>query len=73
MVAALIEKARSRLPDIRVEEVDVTANPEVAVKYRVTATPAIAVDGTLEFTGVPREAALRAKLEAAIARGERSP
>ena len=38
---ALIEKARSRLPEVRVEEVDVTANPEVAVKYRATATPAL--------------------------------
>jgi hypothetical protein len=50
----------------------VAANPDVAVKYRVMATPAIAIDGQLAFTGVPRAAALRAKLEAA-ARGDRSP
>jgi hypothetical protein len=68
VVAALIEQARSRLPEIRVEEIDVTANPDVAVKYRVMATPAIAIDGQLAFTGVPREEALRVMLEAA-ARG----
>lgn len=64
---------RSRLPDIHLEEVDATAHPEVAVKYRVMATPAIVIDGQLAFTGVPREEALRAKLEAAVARGDRSP
>jgi hypothetical protein len=72
VVAALIEQARSRLPEIRVEEIDVTANPDVAVKYRVMATPAIAIDGQLAFTGVPREEALRARLKAA-ARGAQPP
>jgi predicted thioredoxin/glutaredoxin len=70
LVATLLEKAKGRVSDVHVEEVDVTANPDVAVKYRVMATPAIAIDGKLEFTGVPREEALRAKLEAAA---ERSP
>jgi thioredoxin-like negative regulator of GroEL len=64
---------RSRRADIHLEEVDVTAHPEVAVKYRVLATPAIAIDGQLAFTGVPREEALRARLDAAAARGDRSP
>ena len=58
---------------MHVEEVDVVANPTVAVKYRVMATPAIAIDGKLEFTGVPREEALRAKLLAAAARERDSP
>lgn len=73
MVAALIEQARSRLADVHLEEVDVIAHPEVAVKYGVLATPAIAIDGQLAFTGVPREEALRARLEVAAARGDRSP
>jgi protein-disulfide isomerase len=57
------------VPDVELEEIDVAANPAVAVKYRVMATPAIAIDGTLEFTGVPREDALRARIEAAARRG----
>lgn len=74
MVARLIEKAKRQVPDVHVEEIDVAANPSVAVKYRVMATPAIAIDGKLEFTGVPREEALRGRLEAAAAaRGNRSP
>jgi hypothetical protein len=55
-----------------VEEVDVTVHPEVAVKYGVMATPAIAIDGQLAFTGVPGEEALRVKLEAAAGRGGQS-
>jgi hypothetical protein len=37
LVATLIEKAKTEMPNIRVEEIDVTASPAVAVKYRVTA------------------------------------
>ena len=65
MVATLIEKTKVEVPDMQVEEIDVAANPAVAVKYRVMSTPAIAINGKLEFTGVPREEALLARLRAA--------
>lgn len=65
MVAALLEKAQTEVPDVHVEEIDVTASPAVAVKYGVMSTPAIAINGRLRFTGVPREDALRARLRAA--------
>ncbi len=45
-------------------EVDITQHPEVAVKYRVMSTPAIAINGRLEFLGVPREDALLDRLRA---------
>lgn len=67
MVAGLIERARRDLPEIRLEEIDITERPEVAVRYRVLATPAIAVNGRLAFTGVPREEALLARLREAAA------
>ncbi len=67
MVARLIENARATLPDLRLEEVDITEHPEVALKYRVLATPAIAINGRLEFLGVPKEETLRARLLAALA------
>lgn len=38
VVAGLSEKAKRQMPDIHVEEVDVAANPAVAVKYRVIET-----------------------------------
>ncbi len=65
MVVALIEKAKNQVPDTHVEEIDVAANPALAVKYRVMSTPAVAINGTLEFTGVPRPDALLARLRAA--------
>jgi hypothetical protein len=67
LVAGLIERARRDLPEIRLEEIDITERPEVAVRYRVLATPAIAVNGRLAFTGVPREEALLARLREAAA------
>lgn len=70
MVVALIEKAKTEVPDVHVEEIDVAANPAVAVKYRVMSTPAIAINGKLEFTGVPREDALLARLRTAASRSK---
>lgn len=60
----MIEDAGAGLGTLRVDEVDVTERPEVAVRYGVMATPAIAINGRLEFRGVPREDALRARLRA---------
>ena len=65
LVASLLEKVRATLPALRFEEVDITEHPEVAVKYRVMAAPAIAINGELEFTGIPREEALLERLRAA--------
>lgn len=65
----MIEKAKSHVPDIQVDEIDVAAHPAVAVKYRVTSTPALAINGRLEFTGIPREDALLARLQS-VAAGE---
>lgn len=62
MVARLVEEARAQVPDLHLEEVDITEHPEVAVKYRIMATPAIAINGRLAFTSVPREADLRRAL-----------
>ena len=43
-------------------EVDITQHPETAVKYRIMATPAIAINGKLEFTGVPKEGVFRNRI-----------
>ena len=59
MALAVIEPMRAERPDLVLKIVDITEHPEVAVKYRVMATPAIAINGKLAFTGVPREADLR--------------
>lgn len=61
----MIDEARAECSGLQLEELDVTEHPGLALKYRVVATPAIAIDGRLEFVGVPREDALRARLHAA--------
>ena len=71
MVAKLIQEASADLEGLQLDEVDISERLDVAVKYGVMATPAIAINGRLEFTGVPREDALRARLRAAAEAGER--
>jgi hypothetical protein len=71
VVARLVDEAREDFPELQIEEIDVTERPDVAVKYGVMATPAIAINGRLELSGVPREDALRARLRAAARVGER--
>jgi len=71
LVATLIQEASAELDGVQLEEVDISEHPEIAVTYGVMATPAIAVNGRLEFTGVPRADALRARLRAAAALPER--
>ena len=71
MVAKLIQEASADLEGLQLDEVDISERPDVAVKYGVMATPAIAINGRLEFSGVPRGDALRARLCAAVEAGGR--
>jgi hypothetical protein len=44
------------------EVINLAEHPEVAVKYRIMAAPAIAINGALAFSGTPKEADLRRRL-----------
>ena len=61
----MIESVPVTHPDVVLKLVDVSQAPEVAVRYGVTATPAIAINGQLEFRGIPREEVFRARLRIA--------
>jgi hypothetical protein len=63
-----MEDARDEFPALQIEEINVAVHPEVAVKYGVMSAPAIAINGRLEFVGVPREEALLGRLRAAAGR-----
>lgn len=65
----LLERAKGEFPEISFHEIDLTEHPEVAVKYGVMATPALVINGRLEFTGVPKEKRLRERIEALLASG----
>ena len=58
----MIEKVKTKVPEIRLVEVDITQQPEIAAKYSIMATPAIAINGKLELIGVPKEDVLRERL-----------
>lgn len=59
-----MEQARARFPELEVREWDLVARPDLAVRYGVMSTPAIVINGRLEFTGVPKEQAFLGRLEA---------
>ena len=54
-------------------EVDILQEMDYAVQLGVLSTPAIAIDGRLEFTALPSEKKLRAHLQAKLARREAPP
>ncbi len=60
--------ARGRFTDLEVREWNLAEHPELGPRYGVMATPAVVINGRLEFRGVPREAALLERLEAARSR-----
>ncbi len=62
LVVNTIARLRQEIPDLKVEVINLADHPEVAVQYRVMATPAIAINGVLAFSGTPKEADLRQRL-----------
>lgn len=59
----LIEKAKDRFPQVELREVNLADQPQLALRYGVFSTPALVINGRLEFTGVPKEAKLSQRLE----------
>ncbi len=62
-VVSVLEGMRGEVPDLAWRVMDITEEPELAVKYKAPITPAIFIDGKLEFIGYPRQAALQAKIK----------
>jgi hypothetical protein len=62
LVFGLLERAKARGAAITVTEVDITEHPDIVQQYGMLATPAIAIDGRLEFVGVPTEREFLARL-----------
>ncbi|MBC8500382.1 MAG: thioredoxin family protein [Nanoarchaeota archaeon] len=48
---------------VKYEVIDIAKNPAILQKYQVMTSPGIVINEKLEFTGVPREEELRAKLK----------
>jgi hypothetical protein len=67
LVFSVVDKARARFPELEVREWNLAEHAELGPRYGVMATPAIIVNGRLEFRSLPKEQALLDRL-AAIAR-----
>ena len=63
-----VENAKARFPDLEVREWDLVDHPELGPRYGVMATPAIVINGRLEFSGLPKERAFLERLAAIAAR-----
>ncbi len=67
MVSRVVETAKARFPGLEVREWSLVEHPELGPRYGVMATPAIIINGRLEFSGVPGERAFLRRLEAIAA------
>ncbi len=65
-VEKIMEQNREGFPGVTYRTVDVTESPEIGTKYGVLSTPAIVINDTLAFRGVPKVKALRKKLESLL-------
>jgi len=64
MVFSVVDKAKARFHELEVQEWNLVEHPELGPRYGVMATPAIVVNGRLEFRGVPKEQAFFERLAA---------
>jgi len=69
LVFSVVDKARARFPELEVREWNLAEHPELGPRYGVMATPAIVVNGRLEFRSLPKEHAFLERL-AVIARSD---
>ncbi len=69
MVFSVVDKARAQFPELEVREWNLAEHPELGPRYGVMATPAIVVNGRLEFRSIPKEQAFLERL-ATIAKGD---
>ena len=65
-VEKIIEQHGKEFPGLSYRTVDVAESPEIGIKYGVLSTPAIVINDTLAFRGVPKVKALRKKLESCL-------
>jgi thioredoxin-like negative regulator of GroEL len=64
LVFGLLERVQAQGAALTVTEVDITQHPDIVQQHGILATPAVAIDGQLEFSGVPSERQLLARLRA---------
>ncbi len=61
-IESVLQGLKGEIPELSWSLLDIAEHPELPVKYKAPFTPAIVVDGRLEFVGFPKKAALEAKI-----------
>jgi hypothetical protein len=64
----VVDTAKARFPALEVREWNLVDHPELGPRFGVMATPAIVINGRLEFRGVPKERVFLERLEAIASR-----
>lgn len=62
-VKKVLEKIKTDYPDLKIDTIDLTVEPEMAQKYNIMGCPALAVNGKIEFVGGVKEEELRRLLK----------
>jgi hypothetical protein len=63
-IVAILQDMQGQVPDLDWDVLDITKDPELAVNYKAPMTPAIYIDGKLEFMGYPKRSILESKIQA---------
>jgi hypothetical protein len=63
-IVSILQEIKGEVPDLDWNVLDITKEPELAVNYKAPMTPAIYIDGKLEFMGYPKRSILESKIQA---------
>ena len=63
LVQKFVEQGKRDFPGLSYRTIDMVESPEIGARYGILSTPAIIINDILTFRGVPKEKALRKKLE----------
>ena len=63
LVQKFVEQEARDFTELSYRTIDVVESPEIGARYGVLSIPAIVINDSLAFRGVPKEKALRKKLE----------
>jgi thioredoxin family protein len=61
-IVSIVEGMKTEVPDLTWSLLDITSEPDLVVKYKAPVTPAVYIDGKLEFLGYPKMKELQAKI-----------
>ena len=63
LVQKIVKQWGQDFPELSCRTIDVVKSPDIGARYGILSTPAIIINDTLAFRGVPSEKALREQLE----------